>query len=143
MPHELTHVVVSDMLKGRTAPRWLDEGIAMLADSPEKQALHAKDLAAARSAGLSFRASELLSLEAYPAPSRIPAFYGQSAALTSFLARRGKPSQLLEFAELTIERGPDQALRAVYDIDGIPALEREWLSQTTQQDSYLLARARP
>jgi hypothetical protein len=115
----------------------------MLADSVEKQALHAKDFATARSSGLSFRAGELLNLDGYPAPSRIPAFYGSSASLTSFLARRGKPSQLLEFAELAIEQGTDRALRIIYDIEGTTALERQWLSQASGFESYLLARARP
>ena len=114
----------------------------MLADSAEKQALHAKDLATARSAGLHFRVGELLSLDSYPGPSRIPAFYGGSASLASFLARRGKPSQILEFARLTIEQGPDQALRAIYDIEGTAALEHQWLTQSPRQDCYLFARAR-
>ncbi len=87
------------MLDGRIPPRWLDEGIALLADSAEKQRLHARDLADAQSRRLTFRAVELMNLDRYPHASRVPAFYAQSASLTGFLARQGKPSLLLEFAE--------------------------------------------
>ncbi|MEX2175375.1 MAG: hypothetical protein WD872_13520 [Pirellulaceae bacterium] len=136
LSHELTHVVVCDMLGGRIPPRWLDEGIALLADSQEKQRMHARDLADARSRRLTFRAVELMNLDSYPAASRVPAFYAQSASLTSFLARQGKPSLLLEFAETSVEVGCDQALREVYRIDGTAALERAWIAQSSRPQEY-------
>ena len=30
--HELTHVLLADLFPNQTLPRWLDEGIAILAD---------------------------------------------------------------------------------------------------------------
>ena len=47
LPHELTHVLLADVFPGETLSRWADEGIAMLADPPEKLARHGQDLRAA------------------------------------------------------------------------------------------------
>ncbi len=44
-PHELTHVVLADRFAGRTVPRWLDEGLAVLAEPRSKIATRAKALA--------------------------------------------------------------------------------------------------
>ena len=43
LPHELTHIVLADQFQGRHPPAWLDEGLAMLADSAAKQELHEQD----------------------------------------------------------------------------------------------------
>src|SRR5690349_10731615 len=83
VPHEMTHVVLADLLDGRQPPRWADEGMAILADSHEKQLLHERDLTHGLATRAAFRISELLTFDSYPAPSRIPAFYGQSASLTA------------------------------------------------------------
>src|SRR5262249_32340293 len=87
-PHELTHIVLADLLDGRQPPSWADEGMAILADSREKQQLHERDLSGGLGSRSAFRITELLALESYPQPSRVPVFYGQSASLTALLARR-------------------------------------------------------
>lgn len=142
LPHELTHVVISDMLGSRIPPRWLDEGIALLADSLDKQQRHAKDLTAATARRQQFRAAELMQLQGYPHPSRIPAFYAQSGSLVAFLARKGEPAKLLTFVERSQEKGYDAALREIYDIDGMTALEREWLADDPTSLAYSQARSR-
>ena len=43
----MTHVVLADLLNGRQPPRWADEGMAILADTRDKQLLHERDLTAA------------------------------------------------------------------------------------------------
>lgn len=140
-PHELTHIAVSQMLGNRTPPRWLDEGIALLADSTEKQKRHADDLRNARTGRLTMRLAELMRLEGYPPAQRIPAFYAQSASLTAFLAGRDKPHQLLRFAELALDKGYDQALRDVYKLDGVSELEQAWLAAAAETINYSLARS--
>jgi hypothetical protein len=140
LPHELTHIVVSDMMGNRTPPRWLDEGIALLADSVDKQNRHANDLRTARGNRLTMRLAELVRLEGYPAPQRVPAFYAQSASVTAFLARRAKPGQLLVFTQMALDKGYDEALREVYQLDGVTALEKAWLDDRSEDLSYSLAR---
>lgn len=129
VPHEMTHVVLADLLEGRQPPRWADEGMAILADSHEKQMLHERDLNHGLSARGAFRLHELLLLDAYPHPARIPAFYGQSASVTACLAKRDDPAKFVEFLRRSLDGGYDQALREVYHLDNIGHLERQWHEQ--------------
>jgi hypothetical protein len=125
----MTHVVLADWLDGRQPPRWADEGMAILADSHEKQILHERDLNHGLAARGAFRLHELLTLDGYPHPARIPAFYGQSASVTACLARRDDPAKFVEFLRRSLDGGYDQALRDVYHLDNIAQLERQWHEQ--------------
>jgi hypothetical protein len=128
VPHEMTHVVLADLLGGRQPPRWADEGMAILADTQEKQMLHERDLTTGLASRAAFRVAELLTLESYPAASRVSAFYGQSASLTACLAQRDDPAKFVEFLRRSLDSGYDQALRDVYHLDNIAALENAWRS---------------
>ena len=136
--HELTHVVISDIFRGQQLPRWLDEGIAILADAHEKQLRHADDWKLAKAQGTAFSLAGLVEVQAYPSPSEIPAFYGGSASLTALLARRGDPTKLLKFAEVSQKLGYDKALRDVYEIEGIVELEQIW-RRSEENAAYSLA----
>jgi hypothetical protein len=125
LPHEMTHVLLAGLL-GCQPPRWIDEGVAILADSPEKQTLHYRDLREGLQQRHAFRCGELMTLDDYPAPHRVPAFYGQSASLVTFLAKRDTPARFLAFTERAMSGGYDRALREVYEIDGVAELERLW-----------------
>jgi hypothetical protein len=128
VPHEMTHVILADLLGGRQPPRWADEGMAILADTLEKQMLHERDLTHGLANRAAFRVAELLTIESYPSASRIPAFYGQSASLTACLAQRDDPAKFVEFLRRSLDSGYDQALRDVYHLDNIAALETLWHS---------------
>jgi hypothetical protein len=129
LPHEMTHVILADLLGGRQPPRWADEGMAILADSRDKQFLHERDLNQGLASRTAFRVGELLSIGDYPHPSRIPAFYGQSASLTACLAKRDDPAKFVEFLRRALDGGYDQALRDVYHIDNVAQFERLWYEQ--------------
>jgi hypothetical protein len=129
VPHEMTHVILADLLGGRQPPRWADEGMAILADSQAKQVLHERDLTQGLASRTAFRIQELMTLDAYPHPSRIPAFYGQSASLTACLAKRDDSAKFIEFLQRSLDHGYDQALRDVYQLDNIAQLERLWHDQ--------------
>jgi hypothetical protein len=128
LPHEMTHVVLADLLGGAQPPRWADEGMAILADSASKQSLHEHDLRDGLSRGLAFSAAELVTTDNYPHPSRVPTFYGQGASLTSFLVTRDKPPRFIEFLRASQERGYDRALQETYGIPNLRELERLWLA---------------
>ena len=136
--HELTHVVVADAFPGQQPPSWANEGMALLADSAVKQEAHARDVVAARRAGLSFHCAELLTLEGYPAAERIPAFYGQSAALVGILTKAGNPSDFVSFLRLADAKGHDQALRDVYGIADAGELEQMCQSGQTRRPANLV-----
>ena len=59
----------------------------------------------------------------------MPAFYGQSASLTAFLAHRDDPAKFLEFLRRALDGGYDAALKQVYAIDHVGELERLWREQ--------------
>jgi hypothetical protein len=129
VPHEMTHVVLADLLDGRQPPRWADEGMAILADSHEKQMLHERDLSSGLASRMAFRVGELIAIDAYPHPSRIPAFYGQSASLTACLAKRDDPAKFVEFLRRSFDDGYDKALHDVYHLENIAELEQLWQEQ--------------
>jgi hypothetical protein len=128
IPHEMTHVVLADLLNGAQPPRWADEGLAMLADTEKKQSLHERDLSEGLSRGLAFSTAELVTTDTYPHPSRVPTFYGQSVSLTAFLVTRDQPSKFIEFLRGTQEFGYDVALQKTYAIPSLRELERLWLA---------------
>jgi len=129
VPHEMTHVVLADLLDGRQPPRWADEGMAILADSHDKQLLHERDLTHGLANRTAFRVAELVTMDSYPHPSRIAAFYGQSASLTACLAKRDDPAKFVEFLRRSLDGGYDKALRDVYHVDNIAELEQLWREQ--------------
>lgn len=126
LPHELTHVVLADRFENGRPPRWLDEGIATMADSPEKRMLHHRDCHQALQNGDALRVVQLLRLEQFTSAKQVPAFYGQSLSLVHFLAEQDEPTRLIDFAEAATRRGYDRALREIYQIEGIEDLERRW-----------------
>lgn len=139
VPHEMTHVVLADLLDGNQPPRWADEGMAILADSPQKQRLHGRDLQAGMARRLDFRTPELLTLDQYPQASRVPAFYGQSASLTAFLVDRDRPATFVAFLRDARGLGYDAALRKHYQIPDIAELERLWRSHETTTSTKAVA----
>jgi hypothetical protein len=128
LPHELTHVVVADRFGGRPVPHWFDEGIAMLADTREKQILHERDCHEAIRDNTTLELSKLLTLEQFESPQQMPAFYGQSLFLVHMLAQQKSPTQLLDFAVDATKVGYDASLRKHYSIDGVKALEQLWIA---------------
>ena len=130
LPHEMTHVILADAFAGEELPRRADEGIAMLADPPEKLAGHSRDLNAAIAQHREFRIGELLLKADYPAGEQRAAFYGESASLVAFLAARREPAALIGFIHRAADKGTDLALREVYGIHDAGQLERLWRSQT-------------
>jgi len=129
LPHELTHIVLAGVFDGHQPPRWADEGLAVLADPDKKQSLHQRDLTNCLANGTEFRLLELLTMESYPSPSRVPAFYAQSASLAAFLMARAEPLQFIEFLGIASKHGYDHALKQIYSIEDVDHLERLWREQ--------------
>lgn len=129
--HELTHVVLADRFKQEPLPRWADEGIAMLADSADKQQRHARDFEQALANRSEFRLVELVGLGDYPAPGRWGAFYGQSASLVNYLVEQSGEAKFLEFVAASIDAGYERGLKQVYGLT-FPQLERRWRTHAVQ-----------
>jgi hypothetical protein len=113
--HELVHVVLADHFVHAAPPRWADEGLALLYDSPEKQRGHEADFQEARSRGLAWTAAELLAMEDYPTDAaRQRVFYGQSAALVRWLIARKDAATFIRFLDDAAAQGVDAALARHY-----------------------------
>lgn len=142
LAHELAHVVLADRFREATLPRWLDEGMAILADPHEKREQHRQSLKRAMTRGTHFRLAELLTLGDYPPAGRWGAFYGQSASVVEYLVEQQGHARFVEFVDLALDRGYDHALREVYGV-GIAQLERRWHRHFTSPADEASADSRP
>jgi hypothetical protein len=130
--HELVHVILADRFSASTLPRWLDEGMAIQADLPEKRLRHRHGVRQAIATGAHFRLAELWALDDYPPAGRWKAFYDQSAALVEYLVDVQGHGAFLEFVDLSLDQGYEIALRRVYGL-GPGELERRWHGQLRGQ----------
>ena len=135
LAHELTHVIIADRIDRSQLAPWADEGIAVLADCPEKQKAHFDDLRRGLDSQETFRIGELFTLSHYPAPEQMGVFYGQSASLASFLVARETPADFVRFLEIAAVEGYDSALSTVYDIADVAALEQLWTASLKGNDA--------
>ncbi|MBX3414282.1 MAG: hypothetical protein KF708_16465 [Pirellulales bacterium] len=126
LPHEMTHVVLSDRFVETDPPRWADEGLAVLADPLEKQARHAQELDRAVRGRTLFRLPQLMADAGDACQTRPDVFYAQSTSLVRYLVSHGTRAQFVEFLTMAGQDGYDAALRHVYSIDGVAALEKGW-----------------
>jgi hypothetical protein len=114
LPHELTHVVLADRFCRTQIPPWADEGIALLAESPERMKQRLTELRQTASGGFRYGARDLIDVRTSPQPAFRALFYGQSLALVSLLLDCGSREQLLQFVEASEVKGFDAALRDIY-----------------------------
>jgi hypothetical protein len=128
--HELTHVLLADRFARHALPRWVDEGVAILADTSEKQRRHRADLEQALAARREFRLIELVTLSDYPEAHRWGTFYGQSASLVEYLVARFGERSFVEFVQAAGEHGYEQALARAYQLSSAE-LERQWRAHAT------------
>jgi hypothetical protein len=125
--HELVHVVLADHFVHAAPPRWADEGLALLFDTPEKQRGHEADFQDARRRGLGWSAADLLALEDYPADGpRQKIFYGQSAALVRWLIARRDAATFIRFLDDAAQVGMEAALDRHYAIPSLASVSSAW-----------------
>ncbi|MEX2140688.1 MAG: hypothetical protein WD894_15610 [Pirellulales bacterium] len=128
LPHELTHVLLADVMVGHKLPRWADEGMAMLADPQDKREGHRRDFIAALNRGAALRLPAMLTMDQYPEPQQTAAFYGQSLSLVEFLIQRKGSLTLQQFLARAAKDGYQKALDETYGIRDAHELERLWLA---------------
>jgi hypothetical protein len=126
LPHELTHVVLADRFCKTRIPPWADEGIALLAESPERMKQRLGELRQVAGGGFLYGARDLAAIKANPQPAFRPLFYGQSLALVSLLLDRGSREQLLQFVEISQAKGFEGALSDVYGDVRLSEFERRF-----------------
>jgi hypothetical protein len=137
LPHELTHVLFAQRFSGHKLPAWINEGTALLADPPSKQALHLRDCRRAVSDGTALNLSKLLTLTDYPDRREWPAFYGQSLSLVKCLVERESSQAFVEFVDTSLNQDCATGLREVYGIQTIDQLQQIWSQYESKYDPRL------
>ncbi|MCA9095900.1 MAG: hypothetical protein KDA68_20615, partial [Planctomycetaceae bacterium] len=126
LPHEITHVALAERFSTTRIPAWADEGIAMLAESPEKLQTRLLELRRLNQQGHSIGPRKLVDLRNGPAPGMWGVFYGEAVLFTGLLLDKGTPEDLLTFIELGEKKGYSEALRKVYGVSSWQVLEADW-----------------
>jgi tetratricopeptide (TPR) repeat protein len=121
LPHELVHLVQRRGLGAFRRGHWLDEGLAMLHESESGQEARTSRLHKLKPMPL----AEFFALRSTP-PSRAGLFYAQAYSITAFLHDLGTEADWRRFLNLFAKKELEEALREVYRIESIDALERRW-----------------
>ncbi|MHC4134001.1 MAG: hypothetical protein ACYS0K_03335 [Planctomycetota bacterium] len=124
LPHEMVHVVQHRGLQAFRRGHWLDEGLAMLYESKQ-----GRDNRVALWRQLSknpIPLPELLLLRSTP-PDRVLTFYSEAYVFTRFLRGLGDDGDWRRFLDAFGSVSFEAAVREVYEVENVEALERLWL----------------
>ncbi len=124
LPHEVCHSVLAVRFQGKT-PRWADEGMAMLAESPAGLADCLGQLPKYRRTDSLF-ALEILMQTEETDHFQTQEFYSQSASLVQFLSSKKGPQVFTGFLRASIQSGYAKAFVQYYGIKSFSDLERQW-----------------
>ena len=122
LPHEVSHIIVGGLMGTKDAPRWADEGLAVLAMSEQAQAGYDAVLSHYRARGQLFPLARLMVMESYPDPPFRRLYYAQALSLVRFLLELSGRETLLR-----LMRGEGD-VAGLYGIGGAEELERRWLA---------------
>jgi len=129
LPHEMVHVVQHRGLKAFRRGHWLDEGLAMLYESGDGRE---NRVALWRQLSKNpIPLPELLLLKSTP-PDRVLTFYSEAYVFTRFLRGLGDDDDWRRFLDAFGSVSFEAAVRQVYKIEDVAALERLWLERGTQ-----------
>ncbi|MBY0456486.1 MAG: hypothetical protein K2V38_04055, partial [Gemmataceae bacterium] len=125
LPRELTHVVLADLFAAKPPPRWAEEGMAVLAGSPEEVERYTRTLARCARDGELRTLATLFELKDIPA-DKVTGFYCQSVSVAAFLIDLKGERNFKIFLSDAQRHGTAQALKRQYGIDSVAALEQAW-----------------
>jgi hypothetical protein len=123
LPHETTHVVLAGNFGSKHVPRWVDEGVAVLTEPPEKVQQHRKNLVTSLQNRELIPLRDLMQLDNYPQPRQVATFYAQSVTLVDFLTRQKGPQVFTQFVREALRDGYEPALRKNYGFQGFAELQ--------------------
>jgi len=125
LPRELTHVVLADLFPDRPPPKWAEEGMAILAGSPEEVARFTRALPRCAERGEWIALTSLLSMKDTPT-EKVAGYYCESVSLVDYLVRAGGARHFTVFLRDAERYGIASALKRSYSLDGPQALEAAW-----------------
>lgn len=131
LPHEMTHIVLTDYFGERKLPLWADEGMSVLAESSAKCRLR-KQAAEVEELRLPAISAASLLLEPAEQQARRQAFYYRSAELVNFLIQQKDYPTFIRFLDQVEQHGYERALHAEYGIRGVAQLQAIWHKRQPQ-----------
>jgi Peptidase MA superfamily len=133
IPHEVTHVVLTDLFPDPMLPRWADEAMAILAEPRENVARYLQVLPKVRNSGKMFAVGQLLTTKDFPEAAAVTAFYVQSVSLVDWLVAEKGPQNFSLFMQAAQRYGVEKALEKSYGIRGFSDLQQRWQRKTFAQ----------
>jgi hypothetical protein len=126
LPHEVSHSVMAVRFQGRT-PRWADEGMAMLAETPASVKDCLGRLRRYRRNDALFGLEVLMQTQEADHFNTME-YYSQSTSLVDFLVNQKGPQTFTQFLRTYINKGAEPALKQHYEIGSYADLETRWQS---------------
>src|SRR5271168_1484997 len=101
--------------------------MAVLAEPRELVQRHLRNLPQHKQDQQLFAFRELLTLDNYPSPRQVGAFYAQSVSLVDYLSRQpGGPQKFSNFLRDGLRDGYDASLKKYYGLNSLQELEGYW-----------------
>ena len=156
LPHEMTHLLMAEHFQ-RRIPTWVDEGMAVIAESTENQRMADRRCRSALEQGRCFRLAALFDQED---PSLTGDKWVQAHSVVRFLLSRKSPVKgfrvqaedpqhrthyelaaregaLLFFIRKGMEDGWDKAAKEYYGVENVAALEMAWIEWMKTKESRI------
>ena len=127
LPRELTHVALADLFPYTPPPKWAEEGMAVLAESPEEVSRYSRTLVKCARDGKLFTVAALIEMKDYPAAEKITGFCCGSVSLVEHLVKLKGERHFTTFLRDCQRYGPTSALKRQYGYEAPKALQDEWL----------------
>jgi len=153
LPHEITHTVLAHYF-GRPVPRWADEGGSVLSENDEERFEHDVKNRQYLNEGRGIMLKILFPMGEYPRDMHV--LYAQGYSVCAYLVDQGGGGQagrakLLQFLAIGMQGGQpgmhgnvaswNAAVRQVYRIDSVDALEAAWLDDLKSPQPRVAARS--
>jgi hypothetical protein len=140
LPHELAHVLLSNYFVRRPLPLWAEEGLAVLAETPEIRNAHLRNLDMYARRGALFTTQEIMNMRDYPGGDQRGVFYAQSVSLVDyFISRRGTP-QFMQFLSLATRQGSEPVLQRMYGVASVQQLHQDWIASSISVNKLGMSR---
>jgi hypothetical protein len=127
VPRELTHIVVADLFPFSPPPKWAEEGMAVLAGSPEEASRYLRTTASCARDGKLFTVAALLDMKDFPAADKITGYCCGSVSLTEYLVKLKGEKHFTTFLRDCQRYGSTSAIRRQYGFDSPKTLQDAWL----------------
>lgn len=132
LPHEITHTVLAWHFR-RPVPRWADEGASTLIEHFSERQIQIDLLEKVMHQNSRIPIRQLLTITEYPADMyEVRKLYAEGYSLVNYLVQQSDEKVFLRFLEVVFQTNNwDEALRQVYDVKNVSALEQHWLEWVT------------